>query len=65
MPEECIHYWHIDSEDKGTCKKCGAIRDFRALLARERNAEFLDFYKPVKRVKLAEVKLKEGIKTLG
>jgi len=65
MLQECIHYWYIDAEGKGKCKKCGAMRDFRTLLARERNAEFLDFYKPVERVKLAGVKLKEGVKTLG
>ena len=65
MLQECVHYWHIDSEDKGTCKKCGATRDFGALLARKRNAESLDFYKPVKGVKLTGVKLKGGVKTLG
>ena len=65
MLQECVHYWYIDSEDKGKCKKCGAIRDFGALLARKRNTEFLDFHKLVKRVKLAGVKLKGGVKTLG
>ena len=65
MPEECVHYCYIDAEDKGKCKKCGAIRDFGALLARKRNAEFWDFYKPDKGVKLAGVKLKGGVKTLG
>jgi len=53
IPEECVHYWYIDAEDKGKCKKYGAIRDFGALLARKRNAEFWDFYKPDKGVKLA------------
>ena len=65
MLQECVHYWYIDSEDKGTCKKCGAKRDFGALLARKRNTEFWDFYKPVKGAKLAGVKLKGGIKTRG
>ena len=36
MPQECVHYWYIDAEGKGKCKKYGAIGDFDALLARQR-----------------------------
>lgn len=25
---DCIHYWVLDSCDKGVCKKCGSIKDF-------------------------------------
>ena len=32
---QCIHHWVIDENDVGTCKKCGEVRDFRALLATE------------------------------
>jgi len=47
MLQEYVHYWYIDAEGKGKCKKCGAIRDFRALLARQRNkVEW--FYIPTK-----------------
>ncbi len=27
----CVHYWHIDNLDIGTCQKCGEVRDFRRL----------------------------------
>jgi len=29
------HYWEIDSRDKGVCKLCGAIKDFRPLIDKE------------------------------
>jgi len=33
-PEDCTHHWEIDRPDggptsKGTCKNCGATKDFR------------------------------------
>ena len=28
---QCIHYWHIDQHNIGTCIKCGAVEDFGAL----------------------------------
>ena len=28
---QCIHYWHIDQHNIGTCIKCGAVEDFDAL----------------------------------
>ena len=24
----CVHYWILDSSEKGTCKLCGKVRDF-------------------------------------
>ncbi len=24
----CVHYWILDSSDKGVCKKCGIVKDF-------------------------------------
>lgn len=58
MLQGCVHHWYIDAEGKGKCKKCGAIRDFRALRAKERNDEFWElegFYIPTEGVKLAGV----------
>lgn len=26
---ECIHFWNIDSENVGTCRYCGEVRQFR------------------------------------
>ena len=25
----CVHYWMIDNANKGICKKCGAVHDYR------------------------------------
>ena len=30
MKKDCIHHWHLDSKNEGTCQKCGAVKDFRA-----------------------------------
>jgi len=35
MPDSCVHHWILDSRNIGTCRKCGAIRNFAALLRRE------------------------------
>jgi len=32
---QCIHHWMIDENNIGTCKKCGDVKDFRTLLAKE------------------------------
>jgi len=31
MNKNCIHHWMIDSQDIGTCLKCGKVRNFRKL----------------------------------
>ena len=31
----CVHYWIIDKNNIGTCKKCGAVVDFGALQAKK------------------------------
>jgi len=31
----CVHHWVIDDHDIGTCKKCGEVKDFGRLLAKE------------------------------
>jgi len=36
MTEKCIHHWIIDSNNIGTCRKCGEVRDFNRLLNWER-----------------------------
>ena len=28
----CVHYWNINSENKGHCKLCGEDRDFQPAL---------------------------------
>lgn len=30
MPKKCQHYWVLDEQNVGTCKKCGAQRHFPA-----------------------------------
>ena len=30
--KQCAHYWIIGKGNVGTCKKCGAVQDFDALL---------------------------------
>ena len=35
IERRCIHHWMIDGNNIGTCKKCGEVRDFGALLAKE------------------------------
>jgi len=34
----CVHWWLIDAQNKGVCKKCGAHRDFQALLLKVRQS---------------------------
>ncbi len=34
MTKRCVHHWLIDSENIGTCRKCGAVRDFGKLQVR-------------------------------
>jgi hypothetical protein len=31
----CVHWWIIDGNSVGCCKKCGAIRDFEKLRQEE------------------------------
>ena len=35
IERRCIHHWMIDGNNIGTCKKCGEVRDFGALLVKE------------------------------
>lgn len=30
----CVHYWMIDSNERGVCKKCGKEKDFSEPLGR-------------------------------
>jgi len=56
--QECVHYWYIEAKGKGKCKKCGAIRDFRTLLAWRGMSKFWGlecFYIPTEGVKLTGV----------
>ena len=32
---ECIHHWHIDSDDVGQCQNCNDVKDFGELLKKE------------------------------
>ncbi|MBA7583390.1 hypothetical protein ES708_25333 [subsurface metagenome] len=27
----CVHHWHIDNQDIGTCQKCGKVKNFHQL----------------------------------
>ncbi len=29
--KNCVHYWVIDNENRGKCKKCGSKREFKAV----------------------------------
>ncbi|MBA7679357.1 hypothetical protein ES703_87649 [subsurface metagenome] len=33
--KDCMHHWVLDRYDVGSCIKCGAVRDFRALLRKQ------------------------------
>lgn len=33
--EPCVHHWLIDEYNVGRCIRCGAVRDFGALLSKE------------------------------
>lgn len=35
--EQCIHHWVIDELNVGRCKKCPAVKDFGALLNKDKN----------------------------
>jgi len=35
VKKACVHHWRVDDHNIGTCKKCGEVRDFGALLAKE------------------------------
>lgn len=37
---QCVHHWIIDEHGIGICKKCGEVRDFGALLAKEAHKRF-------------------------
>ncbi len=32
----CVHHWHIDRLDIGTCQKCGKVKNFHKFLNREK-----------------------------
>jgi hypothetical protein len=36
-PPSCPHHWMINSDNVGTCKLCGLVRDFRLLQEQDVN----------------------------
>ena len=49
--KQCIHHWIIDVHNVGYCIRCGAVKNFAALL-KKRQKELSD--------KQAEIELKGG-----
>ena len=40
--KQCVHHWVIDDLNVGRCKKCPAVKDFDALMNKDKNvAEIL------------------------
>ena len=48
----CVHYWVVDRHDVGTCIKCGEVRDFVEIRARERLHRVVHRVAPVRHGKV-------------
>ena len=35
--KQCVHHWVIDEFNVGRCKKCPAVKDFGALMNKDKN----------------------------
>ena len=45
--EQCIHHWLIDEFNVGYCIKCGAVKDFGALM-KKREREVTEILQPAR-----------------
>ncbi len=40
ITDTCVHFWLVDGLDIGRCRKCHAVKDFRALQTQARQGGY-------------------------